>query len=193
MRVRRHTASGTSGVPLLQSVAWRAFLRDMGLIALTFLVGYGISILWLSPGTVFTKERNLPRVLELRQSEARRTLTELGFRPRLDGERQNDAFPRGTVIWQDPPSGTVLPPNSVVQLVVSAGPSLVAVPDVIGMGLPHAARIMSAAGVRMGSVDTVAGGNERGIVLATRPTAGVGRPRGAPVALVISGGPESSQ
>lgn len=190
MRARRHT---TSGVPLLQSPAWRAFLRDMGLIVLTFVVGYGVSVLWLSPGSVFTKDHVLPRVLELTQADARRTLTELGFRPRLDGERHNDAFPRGTVIWQDPPAGTVLPPNTVVQLVVSGGPSLVAVPDVIGMNLPQAAKIMSAAGVRMGSVDTVAGGNERGIVIATRPASGVGRPRGAAIAVVVSRGPEFSQ
>jgi beta-lactam-binding protein with PASTA domain len=187
MRTRRHT---TSGEPLLESAAWRRFLRDMGLIALTFVVGYGISVLWLSPGTVFTKDHSLPRVLELTEAEARQKLTELGFRPRLDGERHNDAFPRGTVIWQDPPAETVLPPNTVVQLVVSAGTSLVAVPDVIGMSLPQASKIMSAAGVRPGSVDTVPGGQERGVVVATRPSAGVGRPRGSPVALVVSRGPE---
>jgi eukaryotic-like serine/threonine-protein kinase len=178
---------------LLESEAWRRFLRDMGLIVLTFVVGYGISVLWLSPGTVFTKDHSLPRVLELTQAEARTRLTDLGFRPRLDGERHNDAFPRGTVIWQDPAAGTVLAPNSVVQLVVSAGPSLVAVPDIIGMSLPQATKIMSAAGVRVGTVDTVAGGDEQGIVLATRPTAGVGRPRGAPIALVLSRGPEPVQ
>jgi beta-lactam-binding protein with PASTA domain len=187
MRARRHF---TSGVPLLESGPWRGFLRDIGLIVLTFVIGYGVSVLWLSPGSVFTKDHSLPRVLELTEAQARNKLTELGFRPRLDGERQNDKFPRGTVIWQDPPAGTVLPPNSVVQLVVSAGPSLVAVPDVIGFNLPQAAKILSAAGVRVGAVDTVAGGQERGVILATRPAAGVGRPRGAPVALVISRGPE---
>ncbi len=187
MRFRRHT---TSDVPLLQSAPWRGFLRDIGLIALTFVIGYGISVLWLSPGSVFSKDHALPRVLQLTEAQARDKLTELGFRPRLDGERQNDTFARGTVIWQDPPPGTVLPPNSVVQLVLSAGPSLVAVPDVIGFNLPQASRIFSAGGVRVGTVDTVAGGQERGVVLATRPAAGVGRPRGAPVALVISGGPE---
>lgn len=190
MRARRHTSPS---VPLVESAAWRAFLRDIGLIALTFVVGYGISVLWLSPGTVFTKDHALPRVLELREPEARRKLTELGFRPRLDGERHNDAFPRGTVIWQDPVAGTVLPPNSVVQLVISAGPSLVAVPDVIGMSLPQATKIMSAAGVRMGTADTVAGGEERGIVLATRPAAGVGRPRGATIAMVVTRGPEPAR
>lgn len=187
MRARRHT---TSGIPLLESVPWRGFLRDLGLIVLTFVIGYGVSVFWLSPGSVFTKDHALPRVLELTEPQARNKLTELGFRPRLEGERQNDAFPRGTVIWQDPPPGTVLPPNSVVQLVISAGPSLVAVPDVIGFNLPQATRIFSAAGVRVGVVDTVAGGQDRGVVLATRPAAGVGRPRGSPVALVISRGPE---
>jgi eukaryotic-like serine/threonine-protein kinase len=190
MRARRHT---TSGVPLLQSVPWRGFLRDIGLIVLTFIIGYGVSVLWLSPGSVFTKDHSLPRVLELTEAQARNKLTELGFRPRLDGERPNDRFPRGTVIWQDPPAGTVLSPNSVVQLVVSAGPSLVAVPDVIGFNLPQASKVFSAAGVRVGAVDTVAGGPERGVVLATRPAAGVGRPRGAPVALVISRGPEAAR
>jgi len=186
MRARRHT---TSGVPLLESGPWRGFLRDVGLIVLTFVIGYGVSVLWLSPGSVFTKDHSLPRVLGLTEVQARRKLTELGFRPRLDGERQNDTFSRGTIIWQDPSPGTVLPPNSAVQLVVSAGPSLVAVPDVIGFNLPQATRVFSAAGVRVGSVDTVAG-DERGVVLATRPAAGVGRPRGAPIALVISRGPE---
>jgi serine/threonine-protein kinase len=174
----------------LESAAWRGFLRDIGLIALTFVVGYGISVFWLSPGTVFSKEHPIPRVLELPVSEARRTLTELGLRPRLDGERHNDAYPRGTVIWQDPPVGTVLPPNSVVQLVLSAGPSLVAVPDVIGMGLPQALKIITAAGVKAGTIDTIAGGQEAGIVIATRPAAGVGRPRGSVIALVVTRGPE---
>jgi serine/threonine-protein kinase len=190
MRTRRHTSSG---VPFLESGPWRGFLRDLGLIALTFVVGYGISVLWLSPGSVFSKDHSLPRVLGLSEAKARTNLIEAGFRPRLDGERQNDTFSRGTVIWQDPPPGTVLPPNSVVQLVVSAGPSLVAVPDVVGFNLAQAAKVFSAAGVRVGVVDTVAGAEERGVVLATRPAAGVGRPRGAPVAVVISRGQGQAQ
>lgn len=190
MRARRHMSSGVS---LFQSAPWRAFLRDMGLIVLTFVLGYGISALWLSPGSVFHKEHALPRVLELPESRAREKLTELGFRPRLDGERPNDSFPAGTVVWQDPPPGTVLQPNSVVQLVLSAGPVLVPVPDVIGLNLAQAAKILAAAGVRVGSVDTTSGGGEdAGVVVATRPAAGVGRARGSTVALVVSRGSASS-
>lgn len=186
MRARRHV---TSSGPLFRSAPWRAFLRDMGLIAATFILGYGISALWLSPGSVFTQDHSLPRVLEMPEAKAREKLTELGFRPRLDAERPNDSFPTGTVIWQDPAPGTVLQPNSVVQLVLSAGPTLVAVPDVIGFDLSEAKKIMTAAGVRVGTVDTSSAGQERGVVLATRPAAGVGRPRGAAITLVVSRGP----
>jgi beta-lactam-binding protein with PASTA domain len=190
VRARRHLPSGG---PLFQSGPWRAFLRDMGLVVATFVIGYGISALWLSPGSIFTKDHSLPRVLEMPEAKARETLTELGFRPRLDGERPNDSFPAGTVIWQDPPPGTVLAPNTVVQLVLSTGPALVAVPDVIGLNVPQAGKILSAAGVRVGSIDSSsAGGQEQGIILATRPAAGVGRPRGSAVALVVSRGAEFS-
>jgi beta-lactam-binding protein with PASTA domain len=188
MRARRHV---TSGGPLFESPAWRAFLRDIGLILATFVLGYGISALWLSPGSMFSKDHSLPRVLEMPDAKARQKLTELGFRPRLDGERPNDAFPAGTVIWQDPPPGTVLQLNSVVQLVLSAGPALVAVPDVIGLNVTEASKIFAAAGVRVGAVDSTSVGQERGVVIATRPAAGVGRPRGAAVALVVSRGEES--
>lgn len=188
MRARRHV---TSGGPLFKSAPWRAFLRDMGLIAGTFILGYGISALWLSPGSIFTKDHSLPRVLELPEAKARQKLTELGFRPRLDGERPNDSFPQGTVIWQDPPPGTVLQPNSVVQLVLSTGPAMVAVPDVIGLNVPQASKILTAAGVRVGAVDSTSAGEERGVIVATRPAAGVGRPRGAAVALVVGRGPAS--
>jgi beta-lactam-binding protein with PASTA domain len=189
MRARRHVAPR---VPLLQSGPWRAFLRDMGLILATFVVGYGISAFWLSPGSVFSKDHSLPRVLEMPEARAREQLTELGFRPRVEGERPNDTYPAGTVIWQDPPPGTILQPNSIVQLVVSTGPALVAVPDVIGLSVPLASRILAAAGVRVGTVDSSPAGQERGVVLATRPAAGVGRPRGAAVALVVSRGMQDS-
>jgi serine/threonine-protein kinase len=165
----------------------------MALIAGTFVLGYGISALWLSRGSVFSRDHSLPRVLEMPEAQARKKLTDLGFRPRLEGQRTSDSFPQGIVIWQDPPPGIVLEPTSVVQLTVSSGPSLVAVPDVIGLNVPQATKILAAAGVRLGKVDTLPGGEERGVVLATRPAAGIGRPRGAPINLVVSRGPESGR
>jgi eukaryotic-like serine/threonine-protein kinase len=190
MRARRHTVSRE---PLFESEAWRGFLRDMGLIVGTFVLGYALSALWWSPGSVFSSDHSLPRVMELSEAQARQKLTDLGFRPRLEGERTSDSFPQGVVIWQDPPPGTILEPNSVVQLTVSSGPSLTAVPDIIGLNVPQAGKILTAVGLRVGSVDSLSGGDERGVVLSTRPSAGVGRARGSAVNLVVSRGPESGR
>jgi eukaryotic-like serine/threonine-protein kinase len=80
-----------------------------------------------------------------------------------------------------------------VQLVLSAGPAPVTVPDLIGLSLPSAERILRTAGMQHGTVDTVRGPQEAGVVLATRPAPGSGRPRGTAVDLVVSGGPGGSQ
>ena len=82
--------------------------------------------------------------------------------------------------WQDPPPEMVLPPNTTVELVLSAGPAPVTVPDVVGLAEPFAEKIIEAAGIKVGSVDTVRGGDEAGVVIATRPPSGHGRPRGHP-------------
>ena len=119
-----------------------------------------------------------------RWSRPATALANAGFRSRVDGERPSPTVPRGGVVWQDPPPGMVVPPNAVVQLVPSAGPAPVTVPDVVGLALPYAEKVVVAAGIRVGRVDTVRGGGpEAGVVIATRPGAGQRAPAG------IRGGP----
>lgn len=185
MRTRRHTAGGLSLPSMLPS---RRLLRDGGLVLLTFAAGYAISALWVSPSSVLGGDHPTPRVLGLLETEARKRLTDQGFRVRRESERTNPVVPRGAVIWQDPPPGMVLAPNTTVQIVVSAGPAPVTVPDVVGLALSSAEKILTAAGVKVGTVDTVPTSGEPGVVIATRPGAGNGRPRGAAVDLVVGGG-----
>jgi beta-lactam-binding protein with PASTA domain len=186
MRARRHTAEGFSFPTLTPS---RRLLRDAGLVLLTFAVGYGVSALWVSPTSMLGDDHPIPRVLGLPVAEARTRLTDQGFRVRLEAERTSPEIPRGAVIWQDPPPGMVLTPNTTVQLVLSAGPAPVTVPDVVGLALSSAEKIFSAAGIKVGAVDTVQASGELGVVIATRPGAGNGRPRGTTVDVVVSGGP----
>ncbi len=184
MRTRRHISGGFS----LPSVrVSRRLLRDGGLVLLTFAVGYGISALWVSPSSVLGDDHPIPRVLGLPEAEARARLTDVGFRVRRDGERPSPEIPRGSIIWQDPPPGMILTPNTTVQVVVSAGPAPVAVPDVVGLALSSAEKIIAAAGIKVGKVDTIQATGEPGVVIATRPGAGNGRPRGTAVDLVVSG------
>ena len=185
MRMRRHTRPAFAP---FRGATWRRFARDLGLVALTFVVGYVISSYWIAPGPLTTEDHAIPRVLELPLTAGRTALTSAGFRSRIEGERPSAGVPRGAILWQDPPPGTVVPANAVVELVQSAGPAPVTVPDVIGFALPVAEKVIEAAGARVGRVDTVRGGDpEPGVVIATRPPPGNGRPRGSAVGLVVSG------
>ncbi len=200
MRIRRHTGTGLGmgnggevadpaeepGAPA--GDPWRRFARDLGLVALVGLLGYGISAYWASPGAMFVSEHAVPRVLELPEADARERLGDLGFRVRLDGERPNPSIPRGAVVWQDPPPDMVVPPNSSVQLVLSGGPAPVSVPDVVGLSLQFAEGILEAAGMKVGRVDRVTSGQEENVVLSVRPPPGNGRPRGSSVDLLVSSG-----
>jgi beta-lactam-binding protein with PASTA domain len=184
MRTRRHVAP--SGV---DAAAWGRFLRDLAIIAVVAAIGFGVTSSWVNPGPILDADHAVPRVVELSETEARKALAAAGFRPRVEGEWPSPEIPRGTVAWQDPPPDMVLPANTVVDLVLSAGPAPVTVPDVVGMSEPFAEKILEAAGVKVGSVDTVRGGDEAGVVLSTRPPPGHGRARGTRVDLVVSAGP----
>jgi beta-lactam-binding protein with PASTA domain len=187
VRARRHVAP--SGLEGLRAVAWRRFAIDLGLIGLVALIGFGITSTWINPAPILGTDKAIPRVVEMPEAEAKKTLTDAGFRVRIGSEWPNQQIPRGAVAWQDPAPEMVLPPNTTVELVLSAGPAPVTVPDVVGLAEPFAEKIIEAAGIAVGAVDTVRGGAEAGVVIATRPPSGHGRPRGSRVDLVVSGGP----
>lgn len=186
MRMRRHTE------PLFGSLGdgpGLRFARDLGLVALVFVIGYIASAYWISPRSSGDGQA-VPRVLGRPADQARAAVAKAGFRARFDGERPSPTVPRGSILWQDPPPATAVPANTMVLLVPSAGPAPVTVPDVVGFALPTAERVIVAAGVRVGRIDTVRGGDpEAGVVIATRPTSGSGRPRGSTVDLMVSGPP----
>jgi serine/threonine-protein kinase len=89
----------------------------------------------------------------------RRSLTEARFlldqaRLRLGEVREDydDQFPRGFVVSQDPQPFTQVARRSPVNLIVSKGPELVAVPDLVGKTLDEARAILHRIGVALGRV-----------------------------------------
>src|SRR5690348_15783142 len=138
MRMRRHTEPAFGrfrGGPGVR------FARDLGLVALVFAIGYFGSAYWISPRASGDGQA-VPRVLGRPADQARAAVAKAGFRARMDGERAGASVPRGRILWQDPPLGTAVPANTLVQLVSSAGPAPVTVPDVVGFALPAAERVI---------------------------------------------------
>lgn len=200
MRVRRHVPGGrrdaapraSPSAPELEPRAAGApdsgwWLRAGAVVLATFGVGYVIATAWLSPVPMFSSDHAVPRLLELPMGAVEEKLAELEFRGRAAAGRPHPSIPAGRVAWQDPPAGMVLPVNSIINYAASTGPAPIPVPDVIGFTRQHAERVLAAAGLRVGGVDTVAADPEPNVVIATRPAAGTGRERGATVDLVVSG------
>jgi serine/threonine-protein kinase len=97
----------------------------------------------------------------------------------------------GTVLAQDPPSGTPARHGTPVGLTVSKGPEPLPVPDVRGQEQGAAVKALEAAGLKaVISPETV---NDRkvpqGAVVAQDPSSGT-LTRGAPVTLTVSKGPK---
>ncbi len=154
-----------------------------------FLIGYLITIFWFFPAPLFKSEHAVPRVLDLGVTEARQKLEAQGLRFRIEDQQSDPSAPKGAVVWQDPPPGVVVAPNTQVSLILSDGPPDVPVPDVAGFPRGLAERVLHAAGFVVGKADTLPAASDAGIVVQSRPGPGVGRPAGTAIDLVISSGP----
>ncbi len=77
--------------------------------------------------------------------DAARALKELGLKVDASTEENSDTVPTGGVVRQEPRDGTLFR-GDTVRLVVSKGPVLVDVPNVVGQQVDEARRILEAAG-----------------------------------------------
>jgi serine/threonine-protein kinase len=118
--------------------------------------GYLVAALVLFPAPILPNERVVVQVQGLGAEDALRELERAGLTGAVLARQSHARIPLGMVIWQDPPAGVALPRGDSVRLVVSAGPPKIAVPDVRGYDLDLAQRLITAAGLRLELVDTVA-------------------------------------
>lgn len=163
--------------------------RVIALVAVAAIAGYLVSLLaW--PAPIVEQDVAVALVVDQPSEAAAAALTGQGFRVKVLEARESDPeLPAGHVTWQDPPGGVRLPRGSVVTLTLSAGPAPVAVPDVAQFTLEDAERVLVAAGLVVGRVDSIPSRAERGVVVLTRPAAGTPRMARGAVDLVVSRGP----
>lgn len=134
-------------------------------------------------------EIEVPRVVELDEDNAKRTIESVGLSPVVENYEYHDTIPDGQVISQSPESGTMAKKGDTVNIVVSRGQESVAVPDVTNRSEEEARAILdqngfTVAGTNTEYHDTVA----EGCVIRQTPVGGEYRNRGTAVTLVISMG-----
>lgn len=192
MRFRRHgkpaRESGAARVPPAPQTPRRRPFRDILIIALVGVVGFLVAWMVLAPVSIWQDEGTIPRVIGMGLTEARTELTTQGYRVTVANGDAHISAPRGEVYWQDPPPGTTAPPGTSVTVTASTGLLQVPTPDVVGLDQVLAEKVIVASGLKVGARDSVTDRTEvGGVVLGTRPSAGMARSVGASVDLIVNG------
>jgi serine/threonine-protein kinase len=184
------TAGRSLRLPLPRTIAGRRRLIAVVVLLGSALGGY-LTTCIAFPRPYLRRERPLPRVVGTPIGEAEAELVRAGFKVKLGGEEPDADLPAGRVRWQEPPPDVIAPTGTTVTLVGSSGPAAVAVPDVGDLDLEQASRIVAAAGLRVGDVDSVPNPRDPGVVVTSRPGFGTAQPAGTSVDLAVSRGPAS--
>ena len=132
---------------------------------------------------------SIPKLIGLTRAQAEAALQKVGLAPGRVTEHADD-HARGTVISTQPTTGQVVPAGTAVDLVLSAGPAELSVPDVVGRDLSEAKSTLEQLGLAVGEVaydSTSTAPNGR--VLEQTPAAGTQIAPGATITLRVSGKP----
>jgi serine/threonine-protein kinase len=126
---------------------------------------------------------DVPPIVGTLITDATTTLTALGLTAKTIQEDFDDSV-AGTILSTDPAPGTTVPKGTVINVIVSKGPPLVDVPNVVGMSTSTATSTLEAAGFQVKAVNklSIAILNK---VYSQKPGAGSKAPKGSLITIEI--------
>lgn len=135
----------------------------------------------------------VPRAIDLQSATAGALLRELGLQPRFIGEEYSRQVAQGRVLSQRPSPGTRVRPLTEVRLIVSRGTDLLALPNLTGVSLQRAQRLLAEHELAVGRVTSIhSEDHPLGLVIAQEPAPGAPSRRATSVSLLVSLGPHES-
>jgi beta-lactam-binding protein with PASTA domain len=130
----------------------------------------------------------IPGVIGMSRELALNALEVAGFEAGEVSERPSNE-PRGAVIDSRPRPGTQAPMPTTVSLVISAGPTTIIVPDVVGRPVSEATLLLRQVGLAVGEISYASGGNAiadaAAVVSSQTPPAGSQATAGSRVNMVV--------
>ena len=130
----------------------------------------------------------IPGVIGMSRELALNALETAGFEAGEVSERPSNE-PRGAVIDSKPRPGTQAPMPTTVSLVISAGPTTIIVPDVVGRPVSEATILLRQVGLAVGEIAYAGGGNAiadaAAVVSSQSPPAGSQATAGSRVNMVV--------
>ena len=131
----------------------------------------------------------IPDLTGSEQAQALEDLQNLGFKVGIENSADS-SVPAGSVIRTQPPSNTVINPDSLVTIIVSVGPEAFPIPYVLDIETERAIYVIEESGFILGQLLEVNDESiPRGFVISQNPVAGTKMSPGTKVDLVISKGP----
>ena len=114
----------------------------------------------------------IPYVVDLEVARGVYVIKESGFQVGQQLEINDDNIPRGFIISQNPIAGTKMSPDSTVDLVISAGPSLIEISDLSRKSIVDAIQILETLGFEYEFIEEYSEDVSVGLVSHTIPRAG---------------------
>ena len=114
----------------------------------------------------------IPYVVDLEVARGVYVIKESGFQVGQQLEVNDDNIPRGFIISQNPIAGTKMSPDSTVDLVISAGPSLIEISDLSRKSIVDAIQILETLGFEYEFIEEYSEDVSVGLVSHTIPRAG---------------------
>ena len=131
----------------------------------------------------------IPDLTGSEQAQALEDLQSLGFKVGIENAADS-SVPAGSVIRTQPPSNTIINPDSLVTIIVSVGPEAFPIPYVLDIEAERAIYVVEESGFILGQLLEVNDNNiPRGFVISQNPVAGTKMSPGSSVDLVVSKGP----
>ena len=133
---------------------------------------------------------NIPRLIDLTQTEANNALTEAGLSRGTVSVQCNTAYSAGVVFAQTPEESHLVAETYPVDISVSSGPCPTNVPNIVEFTIEQAEIILANVNLLIGNVNYQCSNQyDEGIVFAQNPIAGTQVPEGSSVDITVSQGP----
>lgn len=174
----------------------RRRLKILAVILIMILIGYAAFFMKYFGLGLFSKDNSenvkVPSVVNMTVEEAQKSLEGTGLRLVVKSEEYSNGVSKDRIITQTPSENTILKKGDSVSVIVSKGNSKVPVPNVVGLKLSQAEKLLNDNKLILGNVKYEYNDAEEGTVL-SQSLVGGSSDEGQKVSLVVSKGKKASQ
>ena len=174
----------------------RRRLKILAVILIMILIGYAAFFMKYFGLGLFSKDNSenvtVPSVVNMTVEEAQKSLEGTGLRLVVKSEEYSNGVSKDRIITQTPSENTTLKKGDSVSVIVSKGNSKVPVPNVVGLKLSQAEKLLNDNKLILGNVKYEYNDAEEGTVL-SQSLVGGSSDEGQKVSLVVSKGKKARQ